>query len=71
MNTSALCHSGLPDDILQLAIQVLGSQVLAELWLEQPAVALDGRRPGELLRSEAGAQAVRELLMRIEFGIYG
>lgn len=71
MNTSAPSHSDLPDDIQQLAAQVLGSQALAKLWLEQPAVALDGRCPGELLEDKAGAQAVRELLMRIEFGVYG
>lgn len=71
MNTSALTHSDLPDDIQQLAVQVLGSQALAKLWLEQPAVALEGRCPGELLGSEAGTQTVRELLIRIEFGVYG
>jgi len=71
MNTSAPSHSDLPDDIQQLAVQVLGSQALAELWLEQPAMALDGRCPRELLKNETGAQAVRELLMRIEFGVYG
>lgn len=71
MNTSSPSHSDCPDDIQQLAVQVLGSQALAALWLEQPAVALDGRRPGELLESEAEAQVVRDLLMRIEFGIYG
>lgn len=71
MNTSVPSHSNLPDDIQQLAVQVLGSQALAMLWLEQPAMALDGRCPGELLENETGAQAVRELLMRIEFGIYG
>lgn len=71
MNTSAFTHSDLPDDIQQLAVQVLGSQALAKLWLEQPAMALQGRCPGELLENETSAQAVRELLMRIEFGVYG
>lgn len=71
INASSPSHFDLPDDIHQLAVQVLGSQALAALWMEQPAVALDGRCPGELLESEAGARAVRELLMRIEFGVYG
>jgi len=70
MNTSAPSHADLPYDIHLLAAHVLGSQALAKQWLEQPAVALDGRCPGELLESEDGAQAVRELLMRIEFGVY-
>ncbi len=71
MNTGPFSPLDLPYDIHLLAAHVLGSQALAKQWLEQPAVALDGRCPGKLLGSEDGAQAVRELLMRIEFGIYG
>lgn len=62
--------SDFPTDAHQLAAQVLGSQALADRWMERPAPALDGRCPGELLADDAGVEAVRELLMRIEYGVY-
>lgn len=71
MNTAALSPLDLPDDIPLLAVHVLGSHALATRWMKQPAVALEGRCPGDLLGSEDGTQAVRELLMRIKFGVYG
>lgn len=70
MNTSSCIPSDSPEDINQLAAHVLGSQALAAHWLQRSAPALDGRRPSELLTTEAGVQAVRELLMRIEYGVY-
>jgi putative toxin-antitoxin system antitoxin component (TIGR02293 family) len=59
-----------PTDVHQLAIQVLGSQAVAARWMGRPAPALDGRCPGELLGDDAGVEAVRTLLMRIEYGVY-
>ena len=60
----------LPADIGDLAIRVLGSADLAKEWLEKPALALDGRIPRDLLSSASGTQLVRELLLRIEYGVY-
>lgn len=57
-------------DIATLAAHVLGSAALARGWLEEPAIALDGRRPADLMTSETGRQLVRELLLRIEYGVY-
>lgn len=62
--------SEFPADVHQLAVQVLGSQPLAARWMKRPAPALDGRCPGELLTDDAGVEAVRTLLMRIEYGVY-
>lgn len=69
-NDVSLAFSGFPADVHQLAVQVLGSQALVARWMERPAPALDGRRPGELLGDDAGVEAVRELLIRIEYGVY-
>lgn len=56
--------------ILARATQALGSQEEAERWLETPAMALDRRRPIDLLATPAGAQLVDDLLGRIEYGVY-
>ena len=53
-----------------LAKRVLGSREEAQRWLERPALALDGRKPSELLDTRQGRDAVRHLLGRIEHGVY-
>ncbi len=57
-------------EILAKATAVLGSQEEAEQWLERPAMALDQRRPIDLLATPAGAKLVETLLGRIEYGVY-
>jgi putative toxin-antitoxin system antitoxin component (TIGR02293 family) len=57
-------------EILAKATEVLGSQEEAEDWLRRPAMALDRRRPIDLLASPAGATLVEDLLGRIEYGVY-
>jgi putative toxin-antitoxin system antitoxin component (TIGR02293 family) len=57
-------------EILAKATQVLGSQEEAEHWLERPAIALDQRRPIDLLATPAGVRLVEALLVRIEYGVY-
>lgn len=57
-------------EVADLAARVLGSRDLAEHWLSQPALALDGQRPQDLLTSAPGVAAVRTLLTRMEFGVY-
>jgi putative toxin-antitoxin system antitoxin component (TIGR02293 family) len=56
--------------ILAKAAEVLGSREAAEQWLGRPAMALDRRRPIELLATAAGAKLVEDLLGRIEYGVY-
>ena len=53
-----------------LAKEVLGSQDAAEQWLSKPAIALDQRRPIELLQSSEGAEMVKTLLLRMDYGVY-
>ncbi len=56
--------------VLASATEVFGEQVEAERWLVTPAIALDRRRPIDLLSSPVGADLVEELLGRLETGVY-
>lgn len=57
-------------EVLAKATEVLGSQAEAEQWLSTPAMALDRRRPVDLLISPAGVEMVEQLLGRAERGVY-
>jgi len=57
-------------EILAEATSVLGSQPAAEAWLAQPALALDGRVPLDLLGTPMGMSAVETLLGRMRHGVY-
>lgn len=57
-------------EILAKAIEVFGSREAAEAWLEQPAMALEQRRPIDLLATPPGVKLVEDLLGRIEYGVY-
>lgn len=57
-------------EILGRASDLFGSQEEAEQWLERPAMALDGRRPIDLLSTPAGVETVEEHLTRLEYGVY-
>ena len=62
-------HSG-TQRILRLATAVLGSKSEALRWLEAPAMALDQRRPIDLVETRDGEALVTTLLNRIEYGVY-
>ncbi len=57
-------------EILGRAIALFGSQAAAEEWLERPAMALDQRKPIDLLSTPAGVESVEDHLTRLEFGVY-
>ncbi len=57
-------------EILGRAIALFGSQPEAEAWLERPAMALDRRRPIDLLSTPAGVESVEGHLTRLEYGVY-
>lgn len=42
----------------------------AQRWLTTGAVALKGQRPLDLLSTRQGADLVRDLLVRMEYGVY-
>lgn len=56
--------------ITEQAIDTLGSQEAAELWLSKPAMGLDQRKPIDLLQSSEGAELVKTLLTRMDYGVY-
>lgn len=57
-------------EILGRAIELFGAQAEAEAWLERPAMALDGRKPIDLLSTPAGVESVEDHLTRVEYGVY-
>lgn len=57
-------------EILARATPVFGSQDAAEKWLSEPARALEGKKPIELLATQPGTQLVEDLLQQIDYGVY-
>ena len=57
-------------EIFGRATEAFGSREDALDWLRRPALALDGRRPIDLLRTPAGAEALGDQLIRVEYGVY-
>ena len=53
------------------AMDVLGSLDKARLWLKTPNRALGCDRPLDLLDTEIGARQVEEVLLRLNYGIFG
>lgn len=56
--------------VIARAEAALADPEKAERWVRAPNRALQGRRPLDLLGSDAGALAVEKVLGRIEHGIY-
>ncbi|CAN5678351.1 DUF2384 domain-containing protein [soil metagenome] len=56
--------------VAALARRVFGDPDAALEWLRTPNRALDGRVPLALLKTGSGADLVKEVLLRIEHGIY-
>jgi hypothetical protein len=57
-------------DIKTLADRIFGDEDRAEAWLERPNASLSGQKPADLLKDELGAAVVREMLERIDHGIF-
>ena len=57
-------------EILAKAAEVFGTQDEAEQWLERAAPGLDGRRPLDLLATPVGVELVKDLLERLDYGVY-
>jgi putative toxin-antitoxin system antitoxin component (TIGR02293 family) len=54
--------------IASLAEGVFGDDAKASRWLRKPKVRFDERTPLELLRTEAGARLVEEMLLQLDYG---
>jgi putative toxin-antitoxin system antitoxin component (TIGR02293 family) len=59
----------IPDDILRLAVAVFGDRQTARNWLRQPNLATGNVAPINLLNTAAGFYNVRNLLLRIQYGV--
>lgn len=57
-------------EILARAMATFGSLSEAEHWLDRPALALDGRRPIDLLATPAGTELVSDLIEQLDLGVY-
>ena len=57
-------------DIRTLAERVFGEGKKAESWLTRSNPSLSGQRPLDLLKDELGTAVVREMLERIDHGIF-
>ena len=56
--------------ILVITERVLGTCRSAENWLERPAFGLGDKVPCDLIITQAGCTLVKDLLIRIEYGVY-
>ena len=57
-------------EITTLAERVFGDRGKADSWLSRPNPGLSGQRPRDLLKDELGTAVVREMLERIDHGIF-
>lgn len=57
-------------EIFAKAIEVMGSEDRARAWLTEPAMALDRRKPIDLMATPAGTELVEDLLVQLEYGVY-
>jgi putative toxin-antitoxin system antitoxin component (TIGR02293 family) len=56
--------------IASLAEEVFGDDAKAGRWLRKPKERFEGRTPMEVLRTEAGARLVEEMLLQLDYGIF-
>jgi putative toxin-antitoxin system antitoxin component (TIGR02293 family) len=57
-------------ELMARVIAILGSEKEAENWFERPAMALEQRRPVDMLSTPAGIELVEDHLTRLEYGVY-
>lgn len=54
--------------ITSLAEEVFGDDAKASRWLRKAKARFEGRGPLEMLRTEAGARLVEEMLLQLDYG---
>jgi putative toxin-antitoxin system antitoxin component (TIGR02293 family) len=57
-------------ELFAKAEEVLGSHGRAVDWMLAPAIALENRRPIDLLTTGVGAQLVDDVIERMRYGVY-
>lgn len=56
--------------LIEIAVEILGSEDVAERWLLKPSRAISGEPPISRLDTPSGVQQITELLYRIEHSLY-
>lgn len=56
--------------LYQMGITVFGTSASFREWIASPLLALGGKKPLEFLDNDTGISIVRDLLGRIEHGVY-
>ena len=64
------CWSRTMSDVLERAVEVLGSIKEAVIWLDGPATSLGGDKPVMVAQTEEGAQRGKILLGQREYGVF-
>lgn len=57
-------------DIVSYGLEVFEDPSLFRVWLKKPVRALGGKKPFDLLHTSFGREEVRNLLGRIDYGVY-
>lgn len=57
--------------LTDLAIAAFEDEAEAKHWLSSPKEAFERRTPLEMMATDAGSRQVEDLLLQIEFGVYG
>lgn len=57
-------------EVLTKAEEVLGDEDEAQRWMDTPAMALEGRKPIDLITTQVGYELVDDLLTRMDYGVY-
>jgi putative toxin-antitoxin system antitoxin component (TIGR02293 family) len=57
-------------ELMARVIAIFGSEKEAETWFESPAMALEQRRPLDMLSTPKGIELVEDHLTRLEYGVY-
>jgi putative toxin-antitoxin system antitoxin component (TIGR02293 family) len=57
-------------ELMARVIAILGSEKDAEAWFGSPAMALEQRRPIDMLSTPKGIELVEDHLTRLEYGVY-
>jgi hypothetical protein len=57
-------------EIKTLADRIFGDEQKADAWLRRPNASLSGQKPADLLNDELGTAVIREMLERIDHGIF-
>jgi putative toxin-antitoxin system antitoxin component (TIGR02293 family) len=62
--------SRLSEELMSLAIRVLGDLEAVRNWMRAPARALGGVRPLDVCATAEGRRQVETLLLQLEYGVY-